>query len=196
MGVLKLESFTHDSELQKGVSRFESFDALREHAFNEGVKNGADAATRAFEAEKLRTLSPILEALNDMAFSQEEARQALLRSLQPMVSALVKVVLPACANQGLAAELASVVFKAYEKSPHSQIQVFVAPDTVPAIEKTLSASQADLQILPDAALGTLEARISWQGGFDEINLSAALSEIESVAESFFESAQTTGAPNA
>jgi len=196
MGVLKLESFAHDSEIQKGISRFDSFEALRDHAFNEGVKSGADAATRAFEAEKLRTLSPILEALNDMAFSQQEARQALLNSLHPLFKELVKAVLPDCASRGLASEIAAAIYKACEKSPLSQIQVHVAPDAVSAIEKSLSTSQADVQFLPDAALGTLEARISWQGGFDEISLSAALTEIEDVVESFFESSQNIGALNA
>ena len=85
MSALKLESFAHDVEIRKGISKFESFDALRETAYAEGVKSGAEAASRAFEDEKSRTLSPILEALNDMAFSQIEARHATMMSMRPML---------------------------------------------------------------------------------------------------------------
>ena len=73
---LKLESFSHDVEIRKGISKFESFEALRDSAYNDGIKSGAEAASRAFESEKIRTLAPILEALNDMAFSQAEAPDA------------------------------------------------------------------------------------------------------------------------
>jgi len=196
MAVFKLESFSHDVEIRKGISKFESFDALRENAFNDGVKTGAEAATQAFEAEKLRTLAPILEALNDMAFSQVEARQAMLGSLRPMVEQLVESILPQCAAQGLAAEISGIVAIACEKSPTSQIIIRVAPDAVAAIKELLTPAKADFTVEPDPALDALHVKISWQGGYDDINLDAALNDMRSAVNSFFMTQQKTGTQNA
>lgn len=196
MGILKLESFSHDVEINKGIAKFDSFDSLRQQSYKDGVKSGADAATQAFEAEKLRTLSPILEALNDLAFTQSEARQALLGSLQPMINALVTSVLPQCAAEGLAAEISGVVFAACAKSPHSQIIINVTPDAVPAIQKLLAPAKADFTVEADPSLDALQVNIAWENGYDEIDLSAALETIQDTVTAFFTSLEKTGTDNA
>ena len=196
MTALKLESFSHDLEIRKGISEFESFEVLRQNAYNEGVKNGADAATRAFEAEKLRTLSPILEALNDMAFSQVEARHALLASLHPMMRGLVSAVLPECARLGLSREIEAIVASACEKSPDSQLIIRVPTDAVSALTELLAKTKADLRVEGDATLDALHVNIAWQGGFDTLNIDAALADIRAAVDDFFSQAQLTGTQNA
>lgn len=196
MGVLKLESFSHETEIRKGISRFESFESLREQAFNDGIKSGADAASRAFEAEKIRTLTPILEALNDMAFAQIEARQMVLGSLQPMIDEMVNSILPQCAAEGLGAEISAVVSRAFEKSPQCQIVIAVAPESVSSIQQLLASAKADYSVVPDATLDELGAKISWQGGHDEINLNAAIADIRTAISNFFTTTEKTGTQNA
>ena len=196
MGLFKLESFAHDAEIRKGISKFESFEAMRENAFKDGVKSGAEAATRAYEAEKLRTLAPILEALNDMSFSQIEARQAMLNSLRPMIAKLVEAVLPQSAHHGLAAGISELVARACEKSPESRIVIFVAPDAVSAIQALLAPSKADFSVEPEPEFDGLQARIEWQGGYDQIDLDAALNEIRTAVDGFFSTTQKTGVQNA
>lgn len=196
MAILKLESFSHDVEIRKGISEFESFEALRQNAYNDGVQTGADAATRAFEAEKLRVLTPILETLNDMSFAQVEARQALLSSLKPMLESLVAAVLPHCAARGLAHEVAAIVTNACEKAPHSQIVIKVAPESAEAISEMLAPAKADFTIESDTALAALDVKIAWHGGYDEINLEAALSHVRGAIDEFFSPSQMTGTENA
>jgi len=196
MSAVKLESFSHDVEIRKGISKFESFDSLRENAFNEGVKTGADAASRAFESEKLRTLAPILEALNDMAFSQVEASRALLVSMRPMLDKLIETVLPQCAGAGFSAEVAALVMRAYEKSPASQIVVLVAPESVVAIQDALAPAQADFIVRPDPALDELQAKVEWQSGYDQIDLAAALDSALDTVDAFFSNIERTGTHNA
>ncbi len=196
MSVLKLESFSHDVEIRRGISKFESFEALRESAYSEGVKSGADAASRAFEDEKLRTLGPILEALNDMAFTQVEASQTMLKSMQPMVEQLVKTVLPESARTGFAAEVAALLRKAYEKAPTARIIISVAPDAVASIQSLLAPSKADFSVEPDQALDGLQARVNWQGGYDHINLDAALDEARAAIDTFFNKLEKTGTHDA
>ena len=196
MTALKLESFSHDVEIRRGISKFESFEALRESAYNEGVKSGAEAASRAFEDEKIRTLAPILEALNDMGFTQVEACQAMLKSMQPMVEKLVETVLPATARQGFGAEVAALLLKAYEKAPAAHIVISVAPDAVAAIHAFLAPSKADFAVEPNPDLTDLQARVSWQGGYDQLDLDATIADVRTAIETFFSTFESTGTDNA
>jgi flagellar assembly protein FliH len=196
MTVLKLESFSHDVEIRRGISKFESFEALRDSAYSEGVKAGAEATSRAFEDEKIRTLAPILEALNDMGFTQVEACQAMLESMRPMVEQLVETVLPDSARQGLASEVAALLGKAYEKAPTARIVITVNPDAVSSIQSLLAPSKADFTIEPDPALGELQARVNWQGGYDQINLDEALKDVRAAIDTFFTTFERTGTDNA
>ena len=196
MSALKLESFAHDVEIRKGISKFESFDALRETAYAEGVKSGAEAASRAFEDEKSRTLSPILEALNDMAFSQIEARHATMMSMRPMLEELVATILPHAARLGFGPEVAALVSRAYEKSPASKIVVSVAPDAVAGVLALLSPNQADVTVEPDPTLGDLQAKVNWHCGYDLIDIDAAIAGAQAAINTFFTTIENTGTENA
>ncbi len=196
MPALKLESFSHDMEIRRGISKFESFEAMRESAYNEGVKSGAEAATRAFEEEKVRSLAPILEALDDMGFTQVEACRAMLKSMRPMVEQMANTLLPAAARQGFGAEVAALLCKAYEKAPAAQIIISLAPDAVAPIEALLAPSKADYAVEPDPSLGALQARVSWQGGYDQIDLDSALAEVRAAIDTFFNRFERTGTDDA
>lgn len=195
MSVLKLESFSHDVEIRRGISKFESFEALRESAYSDGVKSGAEAASRAFEDEKTRTLAPILEALNDMSFTQVEACQATLKSMRPMIEQMVQTVLPESARVGFGSEIAALLSKAYEKAPASHITISVAPDAVKSIQAALSPSKADFKVLGDPALDGLQAKVNWHGGYDQIDIDAALNELRISIDTFFNQIEKTGPDN-
>jgi len=196
MPVLKLESFSHDVEIRRGISKFESFEALRDNAYTEGVKAGADATSRAFEEEKIRTLAPILEALNDMAFTQVEACRSMVKSMQPMVEQLVETLLPESARLGFGAEVSALISKALEKAPSAKLIITVSPDTVTAMQSMLAPAKADYAIEPDPSMGALEARVSWQGGYDKIDLDATLTEIRAAITAFFTILESTGTNDA
>lgn len=196
MSVLKLESFSHDVEIRRGISKFESFEALRDSAYSDGVKSGADAASRAFESEKIRTLAPILEALNDMSFTQIEACQMMLKSMQPLVEQFVKTVLPESARLGFGTEVAASLCKAFEKAPTAQIIISVAPDAVSSIQSLLAPSKADFSVVGEQALTGLQARVNWQGGYDQIDLEAALKDTHAAIDTFFNNIEKTGTHNA
>ncbi|MBL1438239.1 MAG: hypothetical protein COB08_018830 [Rhodobacteraceae bacterium] len=196
MSVLKLESFSHDVEIRRGISKFESFEALRDSAYSDGVKSGADAASRAFEDEKIRTLAPILEALNDMSFTQIEACQMMLKSMQPMLEQLVETVLPESARLGFGAEVAALLCKAYKKAPTARIIISVAPEAVNSIQSLLAPSKADFSVEGDPALNGLQARVNWQGGYDQINIEEALKDTRTAINTFFNNIEKTGTNNA
>lgn len=195
MCALKLEVFTNDAlEPSKTISLFEGFESEKDIAFSKGVKSGAEAASKAFETEKIRSLAPILEALNDIGFSQVEARHAAITSLRPLITAILETSLPASAAAGFATEVVDRVMTLIEKLPEAKINVYVPPDAVDAIEKMLSPANANVFVHGDPDLGPLAANINWGSGFEQLDISAIIQTIDRVVQTFFapEETQKTG----
>lgn len=186
MGALKLECFTNDStSTPSGSPLLEDFDSARAQAFADGVKSGADATSNAFEAEKLRLLSPILESLNDIGFSRVEAGNAILQSLRPLIDIMINTILPRAAEQGFAAEIASLVHKAAEKSVQSCITVSVPPDAVEAISTMLAKAKTNHKVVADTAMTELSAKVAWGAGFDRIDLAGAQQQLKAAVDDFY-----------
>ncbi|MBL4807486.1 MAG: hypothetical protein JKY31_09365 [Rhodobacteraceae bacterium] len=186
MCALRLECFTDDTpQSSKTISLFEGFESEKDIAFSRGVKSGAEAASKAFEAEKIRSLYPILEALNDAGFSQTAARQAALESLQPLLRVMIDTVLPASASAGFTSEVVARVLTAVERQPDANITVTVPSDSVASIEQMLSPAQANCQVVGDPSMSALEARVKWDSGFDSLNLIAVIDDVDAVTREFF-----------
>lgn len=191
MGALKLECFTNSSvDTTRGSPLLQDFDSARAQAFADGIKSGADATSKAFEAEKLRLLTPILESLNDIGFSQIEAGNAILHSLRPLIDTMIGAILPHAAKQGFADEVAALVHQAAEKSVQGCITVSVPPDAVEAISAMLASTTTSHQVVADAALPDLSAIVTWGTGFDRIDLIDVQQQIQSAVDEFY----TTYAP--
>ncbi len=186
MCALKLEVFTNDAlEPSKTISLFEGFESEKDIAFSKGVKSGAEAASKAFEAEKIRSLAPILEALNDIGFSQVEARHAAINSLKPLIFAILETSLPASAAAGFSTEVADRVMAVIEKLPEAKINVFVPDGAVDSVRKMLSPAQANIHVQADPKLGPLAARVDWGTGFEQLDIGMVIHSLEAAIHAFF-----------
>ncbi len=186
MGALKLECFTNDSTpISAGAPVLQDFDAIRKQAFEEGVRSGASAASAAFEAQKLRTLAPILEGLNDLAFAQGEARHAMLQSIRPLIEAMIATILPRAAKAGLAAEVSALVKDAASKISDTHVVITVAQSALDAVQKSLGECEATFTLSGDPDMDELSARVAWDSGLDRIDLSGAISRINDAVTQFY-----------
>lgn len=186
MCALRLECFTNDAlESSKTISLFEGFESEKDIAFSKGVRSGAEAASKAFEAEKIRSLAPILEALNDIGFSQVEARHAAINSLKPLIFAILQTSLPASAAAGFGTEVADRVMSIIEKLPEAKINVYVPEGAVASIQKMLSPAKANIQVHSDPDLGLLSARVDWGSGFEQLDIDAVIQSIQTAIHTFF-----------
>lgn len=186
MGALKLECFSN--EYAKTLTRksvLQDFDSARKQAFEDGVKSGANAASEAFETQKIRTLAPILEGLNDLAFRQEEARQSMLNSIRPLIEAMIATVLPQSAKAGLAHEISALVKNAAEKACCNQIIITVAQSAQVAVTQALNETTADYKIIGDPDRDELSAEIAWESGFDQVDISGAIEQIQTAISHFY-----------
>ena len=201
MTAIRLEKFT----TVRGVSadaRIVSeaeIETIRKEAFENGVRDGAAAATDAFSSEHARCLSRIQEAIGDTFFAREEAHRQALASLRPLIEAVSEAIAPELCRYGLSAEIAKIAQEAAIRAPEAKLTVFVAHDRVEEISSMLNQSNPALLLSEDSDLGPAEARVCWSGGFNQIDLSAAASSASVAINEFFceiESPENTKVQNA
>ncbi len=187
MCALRLECFTNTTPADsEPISLFDAFASEKDMAFSKGVKSGANAASKAYEAEKIRSLAPILEAINDMNFSLIESRHSALNSFQPLLKALLDTTLPAAASAGFSAEIVARVMGILEKLPDEVVIVQVPGDCVSAVTQMLSVSSQKCEVVVGDELGPLQARVSWKSGFESIDVGAVIAALDSAVQEFFE----------
>lgn len=189
MASIRLEKFAyvHHSELETQLISSEEMEAVRKEAFESGIREGASAASEAFSSEQSRCLSRIQEAIGDTFFAREEAHRLALSSLRPLVETLTKAIAPALSSSGLSAEIAGIVEEVAIRAPNDLLTVFVSPKLIDGIEELLKMSNLSVSILQDPTLEGTQARVSWGGGFDLIDLGAAsASAIAAIIEFFAE----------
>lgn len=187
MSALKLEIFrprTDEAE-EDGYLSPEAARDLRETAYAEGVKAGAASASAAFEAEKIRLLGPILDALHRAERSQTEAHMAALSSLRPLLDTLIATILPPLAYDGLIAELRQLLVAAARSAPNASLTLYLAPENTEAIGAVLQDVPANFRISPAPELGALEAQLHWQDGFETIDLNQVLNAAHATCARFF-----------
>lgn len=186
---IRLEKFAyvHHSEPGARLVSCEEMEAVRKEAYESGIREGATAASEAFSSEQSRCLSRIQEAIGDTFFAREEAHRLALSSLRPLVETLTKAIAPALCNSGLSAEIAEIVEEATTRAPDELLTIFVPPSVSDGIEELLKMSNPSVSILEDSTLEDTQARVSWGGGFDLIDLGAASdSAIAAISEFFAE----------
>lgn len=186
MSAIKLEKFsfpvTAGSAAQ--VVTTEELDAIKKQAFEEGIREGAAAASEAFSTGRSDTLASIHEAVSDACFSREEAHQLALRSLRPLINRMLEALVPELAQRGLAAEISAVVERAAREVPDAQPTIHVAPDIAEDVARQFE-DYTGISIVADETLEQGQARAEWDGGFDLINLGQTADNVRLAIETYF-----------
>lgn len=187
MSAIRLEKFIqplHHNIGARLISESE-IEAIRKESFEAGIREGAAAATEAFSTEKSRCLSRIEEVIGDAFFAREEAHRLALTSLRPLIVALVEVLAPALGRSGLSAEIAAVVEHAARNAAESSLTVFTPAGMGDEIADLLAKGDSSVQVIEDLTLAESQSRISWNGGFDSIDLGAAAEASRTAIDLFF-----------
>lgn len=187
MPAIRLEQFIqplHHNIGARLISESE-IEAIKKESFEAGIREGAAAATEAFSTEKSRCLSRIEEVIGDAFFAREEAHRLALTSLHPLIVALVDTLAPALGRSGLSAEIAAVVKSAARNAMESSLTVFTPTEMVDEIADLLAKGDSSVQVIEDQSLTESQARISWNGGFDTIDLGSATEAARTAIDLFF-----------
>jgi len=187
MATVRLEKFANIHSVENGARLVSSLelDAVRNEAYENGVREGAAAASDAFSSEQSRCLSRIQEVIGDTYFAREEAHRLALTSLQPLVESMANALAPAFCSKGLSVEIAQIVTEAARRAPDDVLTIFVPPQQVAEITALLDRDNPDVSIKQDPGLNESEARVDWGGGFDRIDLGVTSSEVLAAVRDFF-----------
>lgn len=187
MASIRLEKFAyvHPSEPGNRLISNDEIEAIRKEAFEAGIREGAAATSEAFSSEQSRCLSRIQEVIGDTFFAREEAHRLALSSLRPLIETLAEAMAPALSNAGLSAEIAKIAEEAAMRAPDETLTVFVPTGMGSDIAEILERPEPAVSISEDAQLNSTQARVSWSGGFDLIDLGATSAAAIAAIDGFF-----------
>jgi flagellar biosynthesis/type III secretory pathway protein FliH len=149
----------------------------REEGYNAGYLAGQGAATESFVEDQSRLTSELVEAIGDARLTNEAARRHVAASLAPMVEALAAAIAPALAEAGVGAEIARLVARALEAVPGARPRLRCAPELAPRLAELLAERGLDAEIEPAADLLPREAQLSWDQGYDHLDLDACVAQV-------------------
>ncbi len=187
MSAIRLEKFRHPARPNTGarVISDDEIEAIRREAHEEGIREGAAAASAAFSSEQSRCLARIQEVVGDAFFAREEAHRLALTSLHPLLSTLLETLAPSLGQTGLAAELSRIVEEAVRTTPEETLNIYVPSGMQTEVAETLMQADAKINVREDTALNTNQTRIEWNGGFDLIDLDASAAAVNAAIDDFY-----------
>lgn len=187
MASIRLEKFAyvHHSEPGTKLVSGEEIEAIRKEAFEAGIRDGAAAASYAFSSEQSRCLSRVQEVIGDTFFAREEAHRLALSSLRPLIESLAETMAPALSSTGLSAEIAKIAEEAAIHAPDDTLTIFVPSGMGCDIAEMLEGTNPVVSVSEDLKLQSTQARVSWSGGFDLIDLGATSAAVITAIRDFF-----------
>jgi flagellar biosynthesis/type III secretory pathway protein FliH len=190
MPPLKLEVFEHP--LQRGKPQTVVMDSAeiedsRLQSYESGYAAGWEDATAAHQDEQGRIGSELANNLQQLAFSFQEARAHILRSVQPVLTQLCTQLLPPLAQGVLAPVVLDTLMPLIDDLADTPIHVVLNPAARPAVERLLSrAAGLPLVIVEEPSLG--EGQVYLRLGVVEhcIDLDLAVAQMTRAVHDFFE----------
>lgn len=175
------EDFSTGRRETDGVLRLET----REQAYARGVRAGAEASQAAYDAAQARALATIAEKLQGLGHTAAEARAEAVSGLGPLVCALVDTLAPQLAKQGLPAAVEAAVATALDQAASARPRVLVAPALLPGLRDLGFCRDGAVDLAADSTLAEGEVQVHWKGGYDALNLDAAVDTIRAAVAQFF-----------
>lgn len=186
MTSLKLETFSLDQNGSGALAslRSETLERERNEAYANGFKDGVNVTRDAVNTERNRLLAAILETVSDERMNREEAAVAAVRSVRPVVEALVSHLAPQLVKTGFAAQIWEAVSRARQLDETGDITIRLNPSQIQDVTDLFADHPMSVALAGDANLDPLEAQVVWADGYDHLDFNMFLSQLDGVIENF------------
>lgn len=174
MGAFKYETILPPARKDGGLVELKSdmLEKERNTSYAKGFKDGVNVTKDAVEVETNRLLSRINEDLSDLRFTNEQACAGVMKSVKPLVEAIISQLSPELLQEKLferANETLTEIFRDYRGAT---VEIEAAPSLQPALKTLCESHGFDVMIFENDALSDLEVRLNWKDGFDHLDMDA------------------------
>lgn len=156
-------------------------------AYDSGYSAGWEDAAAAQSSDQTRVQADLARNLQGLSFTFHEARQHVLRALQPLMSEMVGRLLPALGRETLPQMVLEVLMPMAENLADTPITLVLNPATRPAVEALLEqATGLPLIVTEEPSLSEGQVYLKFGGIETQINLDRATAEISAAVRGFFD----------
>lgn len=154
-------------------------------AYEKGYAAGWEDAVAASGEDAARLREDLTQNLRELSFTFHEARMHVLRSLEPLLRAMVERVLPEIARKSFGALVVGEAMAAAGSRADSPVEIAVSPGSVDAVRAALGDETAlPLRIVPDPFLVEGQARFRMGAEEAALDLDAMLGRIRGLVDDF------------
>lgn len=187
---LKLEVFETDTSGSGGrtvVLDTMHLEETKLASYDTGYAAGWEDAVAAQSGDQSRIGADLARNLQSLAFTYHEARNHVLRALQPLLHEIVGRVLPAVARETLAPIVLEVLLPMAEKLADAPVSLVLNPASRQAVEALLEHStNLPLTVVEEPSLSEGQVYLKLGDTETQINLDRATAEITAAVRGFFE----------
>lgn len=180
-----LEDFAHIGTAQREADEVMSEDR-RLQVFEDGYSAGWADAAKAYTEDRTRADMTLAATFSDMAFTFQEAQNAILKGLAPFLGQLVDTVLPDLARQTIGLQVCDILMSCMTCDPPQEAVLSGSPATLEAVRRALpDPLSMPLRMMPDPSLGDGQAILRIGMREQEINIDNLIARIRDAVTAFF-----------
>ncbi len=156
-------------------------DALQAEAFALGFEAGKVAAEQAAAERQDRLSADLVQHVQDLSFTYNEAFGEAVRQALPILSDLVDHVLPEIARIQIAGHVTDLIRQEVQPAMQPQVQLRAHPDCAMALRPALDREFGfPIVVQPDDALAPLQVELSFGQQERDIDLTALLAAMREI----------------
>lgn len=193
MPPLKLEVFESPDLLLAGqavVLEASAIEDVRLQAYETGYSAGWEDSVAAARDDQNRIGTELANNLQKLAFTFQEARSHVLRSVEPLVTRLTTQLLPEVAQEVLAPVVLDTLMPLIDTLADAPVRVVLNPASRPAVERLLSqAAGLPLIVEEEPTLGEGQVYLRFGDVEHHVDLDQAVADIARAVHDFFDFAE-------
>ena len=186
---LRLEVFETAAESEQSevlVTDTGHLEEAKLASFEAGYSAGWEDAAAALSEEQSRIRADLARNLQGLAFTYHEARDHVLRALEPLLKEMVARLLPALARETLGQLVVETLRPMAADRAGAPLTLVINPASRPAVELLLAENAGlPLQINEEPSLGEGQAYLRFATSETRIDLDRAIAEIIAAVRDFF-----------
>lgn len=189
MPPLKLEVFEQPAQrgtAQTVVIGSAEIEEGRLQSYESGYSAGWEDAIAAMKDDQTKIGSELANNLQHLAFTFQEARTHVVKSVQPVLIQLCTQLLPSLAKEVLAPVILDTIMPLIEDQVDNPVRLVMNPIARPAVERFLTqAAGLPLVIVEEATLGEGQVYLRLGDIEHRIDLDTAVAQLSRAVHDFF-----------